>query len=530
MIASFPFFIKMCLNYFIMSELSKINSVVTVGLEPELVEVEVDAGAGIPSLVIVGLPDKAVEESKERVRLSIKNSGFSFPQKKIVINLAPADVKKEGPLYDLPIAMGVLCSGGFIDREKIKDIIFLGELSLAGDIKPVKGVIQAAILAKKTNMPLVVPEDNYQEASLIPGIKVLPACKISLLLEKLLDENFQFEQTKKIKLEPKNFAEEFDFSNIVGQFQAKRVLEISASGGHNVLFSGSPGAGKTLLARSMISILPPLTEEEALELTKIYSISGMLSSQNPIVGDRPFRSPHHTTSSVAIIGGGGVPKPGEVSLAHRGVLFLDEFPEFPRSVLEALRQPLEDGFVTISRAQGTLKLPANFILVGAQNPCPCGYLGDPKHECVCPMNKVISYRRRISGPLLDRIDLHLKVGPLERGSLTEKKKAEPSRAVLERVSASRVLQEKRSQKILRKSKLNSTLSKSELEKIAPLEPRLENFLNDASEKLGLSMRSLIKVWRVALTISDLAGEEKVNMDHLAEALSYRQSQDQSYGL
>ncbi|OQA52976.1 MAG: Competence protein ComM [candidate division WS2 bacterium ADurb.Bin280] len=512
-----------------MSELSKINSVVAVGLEPELVEVEVDSGAGIPSLVVVGLPDKAVEESKERVRLAIKNSGFSFPQKKIVVNLAPADVKKEGPLYDLPIAMGVLSSGGFIDFEKIKNIIFLGELSLSGEVKPVKSVVQAAILAKRKDMPLVVPKDNFLEASLIPGIRVLSISHIKELLEKILSDDQPFEKTQKIKLDEADYDEEFDFANIVGQHQAKRVLEISSAGGHNILFSGSPGAGKTLLARSMISILPPLTEEEALELTKIYSVAGMLSKLNPIVKTRPFRSPHHTTSPVAIIGGGSNPRPGEVSLSHRGVLFLDELPEFPRSVLEALRQPLEDGFVTISRAQGTLKLPADFILVAAQNPCPCGYLGDPKHECTCPMNKVLSYKRKISGPLLDRIDLHLNVGPIDKGSLKQKTTAESSREVSKRIIKTRIIQLERAKKLSKSGKLNSVLSKKDLEEVAPLDSSCELFLESAGEKLALSMRSLIKVWRVALTISDLSGEQKIKKEHLAEALGYRHKQDAIYG-
>jgi len=512
-----------------MSELSKINSVVAVGLEPELVEVEVDAGAGIPSLVVVGLPDKAVEESKERVRLAIKNSGFSFPQKKIVVNLAPADVKKEGPLYDLPIAMGVLCSGGFIDFEKIKNIIFLGELSLSGEVKPVKSVVQAAILAKRNALPLVVPKDNFLEASLIPGINVLSVSHIKELLEKILSDE-PFQKTKKIKLDEMTYDEEFDFASIVGQHQAKRVLEISSAGGHNILFSGSPGAGKTLLARSMISILPPLTEEEALELTKIYSVAGMLSKQSPIIKTRPFRSPHHTTSPVAIIGGGSNPRPGEVSLSHRGVLFLDEFPEFPRSVLEALRQPLEDGFVTISRAQGTLKLPADLILVAAQNPCPCGYLGDPKHECTCPMNKVLAYKRKISGPLLDRIDLHLNVGPLEKSSLKQKIKAQSSKEVAIRVGKARKIQYERAKRLANSSKLNCALSKKDLEKLAPLDSSCELFLESASEKLALSMRSLIKVWRVALTISDLEGSDKITKEHLAEALSYRHKQDLTYGI
>jgi len=513
-----------------MSKLSKVYSIYTHGLSAELVEVEVDVGAGIPSLVIVGLPDKSVEEAKERVRLAIRNSGLDFPDKKIIVNLAPADQKKEGPLYDLPIAMGILAATGMIDGSKLKNTILLGELSLSGEIKPVKTVIQAAELAKNKKYNLIIPQANFKEAGLIEGVSCFSPRKLADLFKAMSEPIEIFSKTKKFAFPYNDDFGEYDFSNIVGQFMAKRALEIAAAGGHNILFYGSPGGGKTLLSRSIVSILPELSEQEMLEVTKIYSVAGLLSTDQPIINRRPFLSPHHTTSPVAIIGGGANPKPGAVSLAHKGVLFLDEFPEFPRSVLEALRQPLEDRLVTISRAQGSITYPADFMLVASENPCPCGYYGDPKRECVCSTSQIIAYHKKISGPMLDRIDLHLEVEKIPLKQIKSKSSEETSFIVRERVKKARQLALERSVKLINKTKLNSSLTRQELAKVAPLDSACEKLLEDASEKLDLSMRQFLKIQKIARTIADLEGAGQITVSHISEALQYRSKRGERGGI
>ncbi len=513
-----------------MSKLSKVYSIFTHSLDANLVEVEVDVGAGIPSLIIVGLPDKSVEEAKERVKLAIRNSGLDFPDKKIIVNLAPADQKKEGPLYDLPIAIGILAATGMIDGEKLKKTILLGELSLSGEIKPVRAVIQAAELAKNKNYNLIIPSQNLMEAGLIEGVNVYAPENLQELFKSLETKKEIFSKTKKPKIPYLDDFGEYDFSNIVGQFMAKRALEIAAAGAHNILFFGSPGGGKTLLSKSIVSILPELNEQEMLEVTKIYSVAGMLSSDKPIINCRPFLSPHHTTSPVAIIGGGTNPKPGSVSLAHKGVLFLDEFPEFPRSVLEALRQPLEDRVVTISRAQGSITYPADFMLVASENPCPCGYYGDPKRECTCSTTQIIAYHKKISGPMLDRIDLHLEVEKIPLKTIKSKSKEEPSSEVRRRVSSARNIALSRAQKLLNKPKLNSALSRQDLLKVAPLDSACEKLLEDACDKLDLSMRQFLKLQKIARTIADLEGATNISISHLSEALQYRSKKGERGGI
>lgn len=504
--------------------LARVFSGATIGLESVSIEVEVDiASQGLPSFTIVGLPDKAVEESKERVRSAIKNSGADFPSRRITVNLAPADLPKEGPGFDLPIALGILIASGQLRADLDKTLV-LGELSLDGSLRHTNGILPMAILAKEKKFKEVfLPNVDAKEATVIKGIKIYPINSLLQLFSHLTTEekikpqvHLPFEKLKSEVLA------EFDFADIKGQEHVKRALEIAAAGGHNVFMRGVPGAGKTMLARALPGILPGLTEEEALEVTKIYSITGNLPQGESIIKQRPFRAPHHTASRIGLIGGGSNPSPGEISLSHRGVLFLDEFPEFPRHVLEALRQPMEDGIVTISRAAGQVTCPAKFILVAASNPCPCGYLGDPVKNCICLPGRIMQYQKRISGPIIDRIDLHLEVPAVKVEKLTAdsiQHTAESSKDIKKRVQKARDIQTKRFKKTSLKN--NAEMQTKDVKQFCELSNECLNLLRQAVVQMNLSARSYYRVIKVARTIADLEGSEKILTNHIAEALQYR---------
>ncbi|MCH7759196.1 YifB family Mg chelatase-like AAA ATPase, partial [Patescibacteria group bacterium] len=491
-----------------------------------------DVGSGFPLFEIVGLPDKAVSESKERVRSAIVNSDLKFlpgNKKRVVVNLAPADIKKEGSVYDLPIALGILIATEQVLKEWLKETaLFIGELSLNGELRHTKGILPMVILAKAKKINhIFVPEPNVEEASLVGGLNIYPIHSLKHLLEHLSGQiEIKAVKSKKLsypELDHKEY--EYDFGYIKGQSLAKRALEIAAAGAHNVLMIGVPGSGKTLLARSMPSILPRMTKAEILEVTKIYSVAGLLQEDEYLKYRRPFRSPHHTISDVAMVGGGQIPRPGEVSLSHRGVLFLDELTHFNSRVLESLRQPLEDGHIFVSRARGSVSYPCKFILISSMNPCRCGYYGDKEHECKCSAGDILRYRRKISGPFLDRIDLHLSVRRVKIEKLMSDKIAEESKEIRKRIEQARTIQNKRFEKL--KIITNAEMSVPQIKKFCQIDQDGESLLKDAIEKFLLSARAYHRILKVSRTIADLIGEEKIGVEHIAESIQYRTKVDEN---
>ena len=505
--------------------LSKVLSGVTIGLEGVLIEVETDVSQrGLPTFIIVGLPSKAVDEAKDRVRTAITNTSFEMPDSRVTVNLAPADIPKQGSSLDLPIAVGILAASGMVEKEHLQRSIFIGELSLEGIVRRVPGVISIAMMAKKKNIKnIFVPWENSSEASLIDNLEIYPVKNLAELVLHLNGHKniTNAPKTSLDKLEAKQDIE-FDYSDIKGQEHAKRAFEISASGFHNIYIKGPPGAGKTMLSRGFPSLFPNLSKEEVLEVSQIYSASGLIQDNKYILFP-PFRTPHHTTSKIGLTGGGTIPKPGEISLAHKGILFLDELPEFPRSVLEALRQPMEDGYILISRALGSLRFPSKFLLVAASNPCPCGYLGHPKKTCRCSPGSIIKYKKKISGPLLDRIDLHILVPPVEEEKLTGNIVSEKSEDIRKRVIKARKKQLIRFKNS--KIKTNGEMQNPDLKKYCKIEKQAIDLLKQAISRFSLSARSYTKVIKISQTISDLGESDFIKVSHVAEALQYRVKDD-----